>query len=310
MNLLLVLFCLTLVFVDIISGKRDDIKLSDEDRLIKRLLARYSRRGTYSRPLKNFKDKITINYNMQLIQIMGLDEKSQVLTLNVWDRYRWTDMYMTWDPDMYGGVETIRIPSSKIWIPDFKLYNYADFRLAERRDALCVIDRNGSVLWMPQAIYKSSCEINVRTFPFDIQTCKLKFGTWTHAGDLVNLMILINETGFENGSIDMAEYVNSNSWEILWTPAVRNEVNYTCCPGVPYIDLSFTIMIQRRSAFYSYILVLPCILLTSLTLVLFWIPPESPAKLMLGINIFVAFFLLLLLMEGNLPPSAAEVPLL
>lgn len=29
-----------------------------------------------------------------------------------------------------------------------------------------------------------------------------------------------------------------------------------------------------------------------------------------GINIFVAFFLLLLLMEANLPPAAAKVPLL
>ena len=59
-----------------------------------------------------------------------------------------------------------------------------------------------------------------------------------------------------------------------------------------------------------YILILPCILLTSLNLVLFWIPPETNAKLILGINIFVAFFLLLMLLESNLPPSAAEKPLL
>ncbi|GFR66929.1 neuronal acetylcholine receptor subunit alpha-7, partial [Elysia marginata] len=64
-------------------------------------------------------------------------------------------------------------------------------------------------------------------------------------------------------------------------PAVRNCQFYTCCPDEQFIDLTFTIVFQRRSAFYNYILILPCILLTSLTLVLFWIPPESPAKLML-----------------------------
>ncbi|XP_059152826.1 neuronal acetylcholine receptor subunit beta-3-like [Physella acuta] len=285
--------------------------LSKEDKLIKTLMQRYRRRGTYARPVKNYNDSILVSYNMQLIQIMDLEEKNQVLTLNVWDRYVWTDFHLTWDPEEEGGVEKIRIPSENIWLPDIKLYNYADERLAERREARCIVDYNGTVLWMPQAIYKSSCEIDVETFPFDQQICNLKFGSWTYNGNLINLMLLsVNGTPVEFGKIDMTEFVESNSWKILNYPAKRNEQFYSCCPGEPYLDLTFTIVFVRRSAFYNNILILPCILLTSLTLVLFWIPPESPAKMMLGINIFVAFFLLLLLMEANLPPAAAKVPLL
>ncbi|CAL1541775.1 unnamed protein product [Lymnaea stagnalis] len=300
-----------LMLFGFIDGFNKNIQLSEEDKLIKNLLARYKRRGTYARPVKEYNDSITINFNMQLIQIMDLDEKNQVLTLNVWDRYIWHDLHLTWNETKHGGVKNIRVPSNKIWIPDLKLYNYADERLAERRDARCVVESNGKVLWMPQAIYKSSCEIDVATFPFDIQNCTLKFGSWTHNGNLIDLMVLSmdGETG-ENGSIDMSQFVKSNSWEIMAYPAKKNKQFYTCCPDEPYIDLSFTIVFRRRSTFYNYILILPCILLTSLTLVLFWIPPESPAKMMLGINIFVAFFLLLLLMEANLPPSAAKVPLL
>ncbi|KAK3729542.1 hypothetical protein RRG08_044057 [Elysia crispata] len=306
----IILLALIFALIEATYSLTKHIELSFEDKLIKKLVARYKRRGKWGRPLQHYNETITIYYNMQLIQIMDLDERNQVLTLNVWDRYIWYDMHIKWDPQEFGGVDTIRIPSNKIWIPDIKLYNYADERLAERRDVLCVIKNDGRVLWMPQAIYKSSCEIDVQAFPFDIQSCKLKFGSWTYGGDMVDLMVLINVTGYTNGSIDMTEYRKSNSWEILEVPAVRNCQYYTCCPDEPYIDLSFTIIFQRRSAFYNYILILPCILLTSLTLVLFWIPPESPAKLMLGINIFVAFFLLLLLMEANLPPSAANVPLL
>ncbi|KAH9498917.1 Neuronal acetylcholine receptor subunit alpha-10 [Bulinus truncatus] len=298
-----------LVF-DVTDSFLSNIVLSEEDKLIKSLLAKYRRRGTYSRPVEKYNDTITISYNMQLIQIMDLDEKNQVLTLNVWDRYIWYDMHLKWDPSKHGGVNSVRVPSSKIWIPDLKLYNYADERLAERRDARCTVFSDGKVLWMPQAIYKSSCEIDVATFPFDIQNCSLKFGSWTHSGRLIDLMVLINETNTTEGKIDMSQYVKSNSWEILKFPAKRRVQYYTCCPNEPYVDLSFTIIFRRRSTFYNYILILPCILLTSLTLVLFWIPPESPAKMMLGINIFVAFFLLMLLMEANLPPSAAKVPLL
>ena len=45
---------------------------------------------------------------------------------------------------------------------------------------------NGLVKWEPPAIFKSSCDIDVRYFPFDEQTCWLKFGSWTFDGFQVN----------------------------------------------------------------------------------------------------------------------------
>lgn len=48
-----------------------------------------------------------------------------------------------------------------------------------------VLKHTGKVHWTPPAIFKSSCEIDVRYFPFDQQTCFMKFGSWTYDGNQV-----------------------------------------------------------------------------------------------------------------------------
>ena len=79
----------------------------------------------------------------------------------------------------------------------------------------------------------------------------------------------------------LQDYIVNTEWDITLNKAVRNVKYYTCCPE-PYPDLKFHIRIKRRVAFYTSILIMPCALLSLLTLVIFWVPPESPAKLILG----------------------------
>lgn len=45
-----------------------------------------------------------------------------------------------------------------------------------------LVYNTGYVYWLPPAIFRSACPINVNFFPFDWQNCTLKFrcGVWQH----------------------------------------------------------------------------------------------------------------------------------
>ncbi|CAH1795658.1 unnamed protein product [Owenia fusiformis] len=283
---------------------KESLMLSDEKKLIKILLEQYDEVGKVGRPVLNTSHTVNVKYGLALIQILDLDEKNQVLTTNTWNRFQWIDALLTWEPDEYGGIEIVRIPTAHIWTPDIVLYNYADYRLKEQREAMAVVTYDGTVMWIPMAIYKSTCQIDIKNFPFDEQTCHLKFGSWTYDGFKLDLNFYN-----EKNVTDITDYVDSNEWKLLEHPAVKNTKYYPCCKE-PYPDLTFTLKIKRIAAFYSYILILPCVLLATLTLVVFWLPPESPAKMILGMNILMAFFLLLLTLADSTPPAAASIPLI
>lgn len=42
---------------------------------------------------------------------------------------QWKDVNLQWDPEDYGGIKKIRVPSTDIWRPDLVLYNKYVVRL-------------------------------------------------------------------------------------------------------------------------------------------------------------------------------------
>jgi hypothetical protein len=105
----------------------------------------------------------------------------------------------------------------------------------------------------------------------------MKFGSWTHGGSRLNLNFLDGD----NKMLTDDYFVANKAWVVLEAPGQRNTYKYACCEE-QFEDLTYTLIFRRSATNYVYILILPCVLLTTLTLVLYWIPPESPTKMSLG----------------------------
>ncbi|XP_050337998.1 acetylcholine receptor subunit alpha-like isoform X3 [Bactrocera neohumeralis] len=85
------------------------------------------------------------------------------------------------------------------------------------------VHSSGIVMWQPPVVYKSSCSIDVAHFPYDVQTCILKIGSWTYDGFKVDLRHMDEQQGnnIVDVGVDLSEFYMSVEWDILEVPAVR-----------------------------------------------------------------------------------------
>ncbi|XP_058840900.1 acetylcholine receptor subunit alpha-like isoform X2 [Topomyia yanbarensis] len=288
--------------VSVCAGNPDAKRLYDD------LLSNYNK---LVRPVVNVTDALTVKIKLKLSQLIDVNLKNQIMTTNLWVEQTWYDYKLKWEPKEYGGVEMLHVPSDHIWRPDIVLYNNADGNFEVTLATKATLNYTGRVEWRPPAIYKSSCEIDVEYFPFDEQTCVMKFGSWTYDGFQVDLRHIdeVNDTNVVEVGVDLSEFYTSVEWDILEVPAVRNEKFYTCCDE-PYLDITFNITMRRKTLFYTVNLIIPCMGISFLTILVFYLPSDSGEKVSLSISILLSLTVFFLLLAEIIPPTSLVVPLL
>ncbi|XP_031732221.1 neuronal acetylcholine receptor subunit alpha-9-I [Anarrhichthys ocellatus] len=246
------------------------------------------------RPVDDTDKALNVSLQITLSQIKDMDERNQVLTTYLWIRQVWHDAYLKWDKEDYDDLEMINIPSDLVWKPDIVLYNKAD-EDAGASSTNVKLRYNGEIVWDSPAITKSSCVVDVSYFPFDWQQCKLTFGSWTYNGNQVDISL-----GMDHG--DLSDFVENVEWECHGMPAVRNVMMYGCCSD-PYTDITYTLLLKRRSSFYIFNLLLPCFLISFLAPLGFYLPADSGEKVSLGVTVLLALTVFQLLVAESMPPA-------
>lgn len=320
MKTLLNLLPITLATLFLVVSTNEDAK-----RLYDDLMVNYNR---HRRPSNGPHLPLTIKLNLRLSQIIDVHEIDQIMTCSVWLKQTWIDKKLSWDPVTYGGVSVLYVPYEMIWVPDIVLYNNADSNYNITISTKATLHYSGVVTWEPPAIFKSMCQIDVRWFPFDEQQCHLKFGSWTYSENLLNVElgtepgqnvtyqletvegISDNVTVVEEG-IDLTDYYPSVEWDIMSRVAKRRAKNYpSCCPQNAYIDVTYYLLLRRKPLFYTVNLVFPCVGISFLTILVFYLPSDSGEKVTLCISILVALTIFFLLLTEIIPATSITLPLI
>ncbi|XP_058016715.1 neuronal acetylcholine receptor subunit beta-2 [Ahaetulla prasina] len=268
-----------------------------EERLVEHLLDP-SRYNKLIRPATNGSELVTVQLMVSLAQLISVHEREQIMTTNVWLTQEWEDYRLTWNPEEFDDMKKVRLPSKHIWLPDVVLYNNADGMYEVSFYSNAVVSYDGSIFWLPPAIYKSACKIEVKHFPFDQQNCTMKFRSWTYDRTEIDLVLKS-----EVASLD--DFTPSGEWDIIALPGRRNENPNDST----YVDITYDFIIRRKPLFYTINLIIPCILITSLAILVFYLPSDCGEKMTLCISVLLALTVFLLLISKIVPPTSLDVPL-
>ncbi|OZC12048.1 Neurotransmitter-gated ion-channel ligand binding domain protein [Onchocerca flexuosa] len=128
-----------------------------------------------SKPVWDHTKPINVTFSMDLYQILEVNEPQQYILLSAWIIERWYDEFLYWRPEDYDNITEIHLPHSSIWLPDTTLYNSLVMkdddtrRLMNAKITTDVNIRAAYIELLYPTVYKFSCLLNLRFFPFDIQ---------------------------------------------------------------------------------------------------------------------------------------------
>lgn len=84
-------------------------------------------------------------------------------------------------------------------------------------------------------------------------------------------------------------------------------LKYECCP-TEYPFVMFIIHIRRRTLYFIFNLVFPCILISMMSILGFCLPPDSGEKIGLEITTLLSIMFFLQLLTTIVPESSISIP--
>ncbi|CAF3616039.1 unnamed protein product [Rotaria sp. Silwood1] len=273
----------------------------DQLRLLEHLLN--NKHKSIARPVQNDSHTLPVTINLALQQIISFDGKNEAISISGWMTIMWNDYSLKWKPEDFGNIQTIRIPSTQIWTPDIFLYNTADEKFDTTVKVNAVVQHTGDILYVPPVLFKSNCPFDIAAFPF----VRINLTAESNKGQL-DAYVTSAEWDLEGSQYGLYIYFHPIH-SVLDFSATNNRTKYDCCPNIyPYV--LYTIRMRRRSLYYITNTVVPCFLISCMTILGLLLPPDSGDKINLQITTLLTVVMFSLLLSEIMPPSSTAIPII
>jgi hypothetical protein len=132
--------------------------------------------------------------------------------------------------------------------------------------------------------------------------CDMIFASWTFDGFFLDINI-------NTGEGDVTNYIKNGEWHLVKLIATKYLRVYSCCEET-FAEIYYKLVIRRRPLYYVFNMVFPCLLITLVAFLGFYLPPDSSEKVSIGITTLLSLTVFLMLVAESMPPTSEQLPLL
>ncbi|XP_070535134.1 neuronal acetylcholine receptor subunit alpha-2-like [Ptychodera flava] len=199
------------------------VQADEEKALLDLLLADYNR---LSRPVDSRSDVVDVYLEFAIVKVADVEEKNKYVKINSIIKQTWIDKRLSWNPSSHGDITKILVPSDLVWFPRVFLRNAFDGAVTPPPPPLYHVLSNGTVILISISQFDSHCYLDMQYFPWDRQTCYLRFASTAYYSDEVRLNVQ------ENLTVEEVVQYKNYEWKLT---GISSEVEV----HKNYVDLAF-----------------------------------------------------------------------
>lgn len=165
------------------------------------------------------KNKTMIEMSLSVNSI-DMDLSKGVFKTDGYIALTWNDPRYAWNPLDHDGVTRLRLPFSSTWAPEIILDNAEEEKFIYRQ--VGHVHDSGNFVYLVKIHAKSRCRPGYEdaNFPFHLQICSLRFGSWLNEQYGVEYRAT-NET-----DVNLSDFTSPTGWEIVASEARLESVHY------------------------------------------------------------------------------------
>ncbi|KAK3590734.1 hypothetical protein CHS0354_030969 [Potamilus streckersoni] len=268
--------------------------LNSVERLYSDLLRNYIK-GV--RPGVESNCSLNVNISLTVCALLNINSVEKTMAVSGFLTMFWRDERLKWNVTEYDGHSSLLIDPSLLWTPRIVLINPAkQFHMFGSYSTEVRVYFDGSMVWSAGDLMETNCKINIRYYPFDIQTCDISIAPWGYFESEVN-----QSTSFSTQFKDFP--LGNDEWDLV----KLTNVDWV---SEGYKASNFTLRYKRKYQFVLINILSPIIVLNIINMAVFEIPPNSGERISFSVTVLLSYVVFLTIVMDNIPQTSSPVSLL
>jgi hypothetical protein len=247
------------------------------------------------RPTRQFNESLDVRIGIAVQNIEAFDQIKEKIELNIWVRKYWRNHFISWDP-LESNITQLTLGKNEIWTPDIELINAASTPEIYTLKGGMYLYPDGDMLWSMPAVYTISCPLQLTYFPFDSQTCSIRFASWSYDNSLLNLA----PYGEYATQLDVMDSFSHSEWDLdSYSIETYNETR-KCCPNKLFSVNQYNFKLKRYTHYYTLNMGMT-ISLVIVSFIIMMVKPDNLSRTGTAVFIPLTILALQLTIAGKIP---------